>query len=145
MEACLKAFLEKKIPGNDFVINYHIGNSFSGETYFRLVGDGNYELWSTVTEGRQKKTYSGQIKVEQVQQIVESFLDAEVWKAKHFHKKPSHDDPETSIIIGCGSQEFQVALWVSEIRESPQFAKAQQSLLTLVHILSAGEILETGQ
>ena len=145
MKNCLRAYLEERMAASDFVIHYHIGNSFSGETEFMLGGDGNYELWSTVTKGRHRITYSGQVEVEQVKQVAKEFLDAEIWKTEHLREKPIPDDPEASIIIECAGQKFKVVLWVSEIRKSPQFAKAQQSLLTLVHTLSSGEILETGQ
>lgn len=145
MKNCLREYFEKGTEVSDFVIHYHIGNSFSGETEFRLQGGGNYELSSTVTKGRQRKTYTGQVEVEQVKQVVKELLDAEVWKVKHFRDKPGDDDPEASIEIEASGQKFKVVLWVSEIRKSPQFAKAQQELLTLTHTLSAGEILETGQ
>lgn len=144
MKDCLNEYLEKATGVSDFLIHYHIGNSFSGETEFKLKGDGDYELWSTVTKGRQRRTYSGKVNVEQVKQVVKEFSDAEIWEVKHFRDKPGDDDPEASIEIECDGQKFKVALWVSEIRNSPQFAKAQQALLTLAHALSGGEILESG-
>ena len=145
MKDCLNEYFEKQTDVSNFVVHYHIGDSFSGETEFRLEGDGKYELWSTATKGRQRKTYTGQVEVEQVKQMVKEFLDAEVWEVRHFRDKPGDDDPEASIEVECGGQKYRVALWVSEIRKSPQFVKAQQALLTLAHTLSAGEVLESGK
>jgi hypothetical protein len=144
MKNCLQSYIEKRVAASDLAIRYHVGNSFSGETELRLGGDGKYELWSTVTKGRQRKTYSGQLEVEQVEQVAKELLENEIWEIKHFPDGPVPDDPEASIEIECAGQKFKAALWVSEIRKSPRFAKAQQALLTLVHTLSDGEILESG-
>ncbi len=145
MQNSLQAYLDKQIPASDFAIHYHIGDDFSGETDFQLRGDGTYELWSTVTPGRQHRTYSGQVSLAQVEQLVQELLAAEVWQTKHVRDKPGEDDPEASITIEADGQTFQVVLWVSEIRDSPPFARSQQALLTLVHTVSGGEVLEGGQ
>jgi hypothetical protein len=145
MQSSLEGYLEKEIPGADFTLYYHIGDSFSGETDFRLGGDGSYALWSTVTEGRQRRDYTGQLATAQVEALVQDMLAAEIWKVKHVRSKPGEDDPLAIIGAKAGQQDFQVVLWVSEIRRVPSFVEVQDKILRLVHDISAGQVLETGK
>src|SRR5262245_45155261 len=109
MKDCLQAYLEKRVAAPDFAIHYQIGNSFSGETEFRLRGDGRFELWSTVTGGRQPKAYSGLVGVERIEEVAKVLLDAEVWETQHLLDVPVPDDPEASIGIECAGQRVRVA------------------------------------
>lgn len=145
MQDALRAYVEKRPPGSDFLIRYHIGNTFSGETDFRLRGDGAYALWSTVTEGRRKRTYAGQIEEARVERLAALFLESRIWEARHLRQTPAMDDPRATIGVESGGQASEVALWASEIPDSPPFAEAQRELLALIHDLSTGEILEGGR
>jgi hypothetical protein len=145
MEQALRAYLSEGATRPELTIHYHIGNSFSGETELRLRGDGAYELWSTVTQGRQRKTYSGTVEVSRVEELVRKFLEVELWNVRHLGQKRAHDDPEASIGIEINGERFAVALWVSEISQSPAFSQAQQELLSLARDVSAGEVLEQGR
>lgn len=141
----LRAYLKKQVDDRDFTIHYHIGGGLSGKTDFRLQGDGSYELWSTVTKGRERKSYCGQVETSQVEQVVQDMLATKVWQARHLYPTPALDDPDAKIAVKAGDQKSEVVLWVSEIRESPPFQKAQGQLLSLIHDLSQGEVLENGQ
>lgn len=143
MRNSLRAYLQQKIAGNEFMIHYHIGNDFSGETDFRLQGDGSYHLWSTVTQGYLRKSYSGQVAPEQVRKIAQDMLNAKVWRVKHTHPR-GLDDPDVKITVFAKGQKSGVVLWLSEVRESLPFAGIQQKLLEVVHRVSEGEVLENG-
>lgn len=145
MPDSIEKYLDQTINASDFVITYHIGDSFSGETDLILKGDGQYELWSTVTSGREHKTYSGQVDSDQVQDIARKMEEVELWKVSHLRSKPGEDDPEALIGIETGSGRWQVVLWVSEIEQSARFVEVQDKLLALVREVSDGEVLETGR
>ncbi|MGB0385897.1 MAG: hypothetical protein ACPGWR_13845 [Ardenticatenaceae bacterium] len=121
MRNSLKAYLAKQIPNTDFMIHYHIGGGLMGETDLRLRGDGSYELWTTATTRRKRKSYSGQVETSQVEQVVQDMLAAKLWQARHLYARPALDDAEAIISVEAGEQKKQVLLWVSEIRESPLF------------------------
>jgi hypothetical protein len=145
MERSLDAYLAREVPPAEFAVHYRIGDEFSGETEFRLWGDGRYDLRSTVTPGRATRTFAGQAEAAEVEELVRALKEARIWEATHVRTKPGEDDPEASIAVEGAGQEERVALWVSEIRESPPFARAQQALLALIRRLSGGEVLEGGQ
>ena len=145
MRKSLRAYRAKKVAAQDFAIHYHIGGGLSGETDFRLWGDGNYDLWSTVTKGRQRKSYCGQMESCLVDEVVEQMLATKVWQVRHLYPTPALDDPDAMIAVKAGNQKSEVVLWVSEIRESPPFQKVQEQLLSLIHDVSQGEVLENGQ
>ena len=145
MPKSLKAYLSKKISASDFVIHYYIAGGFSGATDFRLRGDGSYELCSNVTQGHQKKSYSGQLATLKVEQIAQKMLETRVWRVDHLYPTPALDDAGARIVVESASQKSEVVLWISEIRERPPFAAVQKQLLSLVHEVSAGEILENGR
>ena len=141
----LKAFLEKKIAKSDFAIHYYMGGGLGGETDFRLQGDGAYELWSTVTEERQRKSYCGQVAPCQVEELVQDMLMTQVWQVRHEPKSRGLDEPGAMIEVMASGRKSSVILWLSEIRESPPFVAVQQRLLCLIHQLSVGEVLESGR
>jgi hypothetical protein len=145
MQDALQAYVDKRTPGSAFLMRYHIGNTFSGETDFRLRGDGTYDLWSTVTEGRRRRTYAGRIEDARVERLAALFLESRIWEAHHLRQKPAMDDPRATIAVESGGQASEVSLWASEIPDSPPFATAQRELLALIHDLSMGEILEGGR
>ena len=141
MHKSLKAYQSQKISDTDFAIHYHIGNDFCGETDFRLQGNGTYDLWTTVTNGRQKKSYSGQVAVCEVEQVVEEMLANRIWQVRHIYPMRALDDPGAKIAIEAANQKFEVMLWASEIEESPPFAAVQGELLSLIHEVSQGQVL----
>ena len=145
IESDLGKYLDGTTNRSEFVIRYHIGDDFSTETQFDLRGDGAFDLWSTATHGRQRRTFSGQLDINQVQQVVTALQETRFWEVQHIKTHPGEDDPEASIAVTAGGDSFQVTLWVSEIRHSPIFNKAQQLLLALVHEISGGQVLENGQ
>jgi hypothetical protein len=145
MHDTLSGYLSKNIRASDFSIHYHIGDDFSGETDFRVKGNGEYSLWSTVTEGRQRRTYKGELPPSEVEELATKLLQADLDSVKHVHPRPGEDDPEATISIAHGNKKSQATLWTSEIRECPPFAAAQKSLLALVQRVSRGEVLEAGQ
>ena len=81
----LKRYLNKLIVPADFTIHYYIAGGLSGETDLQLRGDGHVELWSTVTEGYERKSYSGEVSVSRVEQIASLMLTTKIWRAKHDH------------------------------------------------------------
>lgn len=145
MEQSVQAHSANQTPNDADLLVYHIGDEFSGETEFRIKGDGDYYLQSTVTAGRESKTYTGRIDPTQVAELVTALQQAGVWEVRHIRSRPGEDDPEASLTLESGGTTTRVALWVSEIRESPQFTQAQQALLPLIRRLSNGEVLEGGQ
>lgn len=145
MPRSLNAYLKNEITGSDFAIHYYIGGGLGGKTDFRLRGDGSYQLWSTATRGRLKKSYCGQVPTCQVEQVAERMLATRVWKVRHDHASRWLDDAGAKICVFAKGQESEVMLWLSEVRESPPFTTAQNQLLSLIHDISAGEVLENGQ
>lgn len=140
----LNAYLEKKIVKSDFAIHYYMGGGLGGETDFRLQGDGAYELWSTVTEERQRKSYCGQVPPCRVEDLVQNMLMTQVWQVRHEPKSRGLDEPGAMIAVTASGRESSVILWLSEIRESLPFIAVQRRLLCLIHELSMGEVLESG-
>jgi hypothetical protein len=145
MEQALRSYLDQQSARAELVIEYQIGNSFSGETELTLRGDGAYELWSTVTQGRQRKNYSGVIEVSRVEELLRKILEVELWNVRHLDEKRRQDDPGASIAVEINGEKFKVVLWVSEISRSPSFSQVQEKLLSLVNELSSGEVLENGR
>jgi hypothetical protein len=141
----LRAFVEHQLPRHELLVSYHIGDEFSGDTAFRLHGDGGYELQSSVTRGRKLLSFSGQIGSDMVEELVRGLLASKVWEANHSHVQPGEDDPEASLTVQTPGHTSNIILWISEIRDNPQFARAQELLLDLIHKLSQGEVLENGQ
>src|SRR4051794_10706665 len=129
MDESLKAYLDGKLPPAHFAIRYQIGDDFSGQTDLRLRGDGEYKLDSTVTEGRQRKTYDGQVPADRVIVVARELQSARVWEVSHVHPRPGEDDPEAIIAVEAADKRAQVVLWVSEIGECPPFAQVQAALL----------------
>lgn len=145
MQTVLNEYLDQEITGSEITFYYHIGDSFSGETDFRLQGDGNYKVWSTVTQGRQRKEYSGKIEFSEVAALAQKMLAVKIWEVKHIRAKPGEDDPQAVIGVLAGEQDYQVILWVSEISQSTPFEEVQRSILDIVYKVSQGEVLEVGR
>jgi hypothetical protein len=145
MHDSIEEYLDQAISTSEFAIYYHIGDSFSGETDLLLKGDGQYELWSTVTQGRQRKEYTGQLVPERVREIAKTMQTVQLWEVKHVRAKPGEDDPDAIIGVQTGTARSEVVLWVSEISQSPAFSEVQDRLLSLIHDVSDGEVLESGR
>lgn len=145
MENTLKLYLENGLDAQDFMIHYHIGNSFSGETNFELRGDGAYALWSTVTEGRQRREYNGTTERQQVAEIAQTMLALRLWEVKHVAKERGLDNPEVRITVSAKDETFSVVLWANETAKVAAFKKVQNKILHLIHSLSNGEVLEVGR
>ena len=145
MKQELNLILKNGISNSDFRIQYKKGNSFSGETDFNLDSDGTCEVWSTVTKGRLKKSFEGQLLEEEIQELLKMFLSAKLWKTKHNPSKQREDDSLASIIVFVGEKKYDNSLWVSEIRNCPNFDNPQQAILRIIKNISKGEILENGR
>ncbi|MBZ0304317.1 MAG: hypothetical protein K8J31_31565 [Anaerolineae bacterium] len=145
MQDLLNAYLSRQIPAADLTITYHIGDDFSGETYLELRGDGVYELWSTATAGRQRRSYSGQTDQAAVENLARSMIEQRLWEVQHVRSKPGEDDPLVSIQVATPANRAEVLLWISEVRQVAAFAAVQAELLDLIHSLSNHEILEGGR
>lgn len=145
MENIIIAYLNGQLSSTDLEVHYHVGSSFSGETDFHLYGDGTYQLWSTVTQDRQRREYSGQLNTAEVHELVRTMLSVKLWEVKHISTERGLDNPEARIIITSGKESFPVVLWVSEIDEVPAFDEVQEKILTLVRRVSGGEVLEIGR
>ena len=144
MRAWLQGYLAGQVPPAELTILYHIGDEFSGETDFRLRGDGAYTLWSTATSGRARRDFAGQVERGAVQEVARALIDARIWDVHHVRSLPGDDDPESRIAVRKGDTQQTVALWVSEIGERPAFAEAQEAILNLIRAVSRGEVLEVG-
>jgi hypothetical protein len=144
MSKNLRAYLKKEVDDRDFTIHYYMGGGLGGETSFYLLGDGSVELWSTVTKGHERKIYSGQLPVSQVEQVVQEMLAVKIWRVRH---EPSTrlDDAKVMVSVKGRGQKSIVMLWASEIRESPPFMAVQRSLLGLIRQISKGEVLENAR
>lgn len=150
MRNSFEAYLLKEIAKTDFMIHYHIGGGLMGETDLRLRGDGAYDLWTTATPRRKRKSYFGQVNISQVEQVVQDMLAVKLWQVRHLYAIPALDDPEAIISVEAGEQKNQVLLWVSEIRESPPFFSVREQLEALIDDLSRGtgqreEVVKNGQ
>lgn len=144
MRRLLEAYLKKEIASADLTIHYVIAGGLGGETNFRLHGDGRYELYSNVTLSHQRKRYSGQVSVSQVENVAQKMLATKIWQVWHDHESRGLDESGAKITVAAHGQKSEVMLWVSEIRESPAFARVQRQLLSLIHEISQGEVLEKG-
>jgi hypothetical protein len=145
LEDALNAFLDTPISPSGFAIHYRIGDAFSGETELHLQGDGAYELWSTATQGRERRTYEGAVDEALVRELAGELREAKVWQAAHVRSKPREDDPLAEIVVEADQLKGKVELWVSEIADSAPFRTAQERLLGVVRELSEGEVLEAGR
>ena len=145
MEELLNGYLDGSIVPGDFVLRYHIGDSFSGETRLELRGDGAYDASSTATAGRTPRSYSGHIPSDEVEALGRALRDARVWEARHVRSKPREDDPPASLSVSADSRAAEVTLWLSEVGRVPQFATAQDAVLALIRRISGGEVLESGR
>jgi hypothetical protein len=145
LEDALNAFLDGSTSPAGFAIHYRIGDAFSGETELHLQGDGAYELWSTATHARERRTYEGSVDEALVRELAGELREAKVWQAAHLRSKPREDDPLAEIAAEADQLNGHVELWVSEIADSAPFRTAQEHLLRLVHELSGGEVLEVGR
>ncbi len=145
MEALLTGYLDGTIAPADLVVCYRIGDAFSGETGLDLRGDGTYDAFSTATAGRQRRTYRGQLSVDDARALVRALCDARVWEARHVRSKPREDDPLASLSVTADGADAAVELWVSEIDRVPPFAAAQDAVLDVIRRISGGEVLESGR
>jgi hypothetical protein len=145
MENILTRYLRGQLLPTDLKVHYHVGSAFSGETDFHLHGDGTYQLWSTVTQNRQRREYSGQLNTKDVHELVQMMLSVRLWEVKHISPERGRDNPEARITIISGGESFPVILWVSEIDEVPAFDEVQEKILMLVRLVSANEVLEVGR
>jgi hypothetical protein len=125
-------------------LGYHVGSEFYGETDARFQADGRYELWSTVTEGRQRREFSGQCGPEDIRELVSLVAREELWAVHHVRPTQTDDDALARLEAGDGIRHGASELWVSEVESVPSFARVQDAVLELVRRLSAGSILETG-
>jgi len=85
------------------------------------------------------------IEVSRVEELLRKILAVELWNVRHLDEKRRHDDPGASIAVEIDGEKFKVVLWASEISRSPSFSQVQEKLLSLVHELSSGEVLENGR
>jgi hypothetical protein len=145
MREWLQAYLDGTLSPDDIAILYHVGDEFSGETDFRLHGDGVFSLWSTVTAGRARRDYTGRVDQKQVGDVARALLRGQVWNVRHVRAIPGDDDPEVRIAVQSGDSLAEVILWVSEVNHRPAFADAQRSLIELIREVSRGEVLEVGR
>ncbi|MDQ7024011.1 MAG: hypothetical protein Q9P44_00455 [Anaerolineae bacterium] len=145
MEDTLRAYSAGDIAADTVTIDYSIGDSFSGETHLQLQGNGDYELWSTAISGRQRKEYSGSIEAAQVETLVQSMIENQIWQVSHVRDKPSEDDPLAIIRVTVNDNSSEVQLWISEIRSVLAFDTVQNEILTLIRAMSNDEILESGR
>lgn len=104
MQEWLQGYLGGTISPHELTISYHIGDEFSGETDFQLGGDGTYALWSTVTRGRARRTFRGQVDHSEVRVLVQEFLDTEIWNVRHVQCIPGDDDPEAVIAVSAAKR-----------------------------------------
>jgi hypothetical protein len=145
LEALLNGYLEGTVAPADLVVRYHIGDSFTGETGLDLRGDGSYDAFSTATAGRQRRSYRGQLSVDDARSLVRALRDARIWEARHVRSKPREDDPLASLSVAAHGGDAAVELWVSEIELVPPFAAAQAAVLDVIRRISGGEVLESGR
>lgn len=145
MENSLNTYLNDQILPVALSVYYHIGNEFQGATDFHLRGDGAYQLWSTVTQDRQRRNYSGQLKITDVQELVRVMRSVQLWTVKHIFTERGRDNSEVRIVVTAGEESFTVVLWVMEIEEVPAFDKVQEEILILIRRISGGEVLEAGR
>jgi len=145
MQASIEGFLDGSAPDGDFALEYHIGNSFSGETRLRLRGTGDYEAFSTVTEGRRQLDFQGRLERARVERLVAALRDARVWEARPADRERMLDDPLAAIVVSRGGEEDRVALPASHISAVAPFAAAQAAILELVREVSGGAVLEAGR
>jgi hypothetical protein len=125
VEALLNGYLDGTVAPADLVVRYRIGDSFTGETGLDLRGDGTYDAFSTVTAGRQRRSYRGQLPVDDARSLVRALRDARFWEARHVRSKPREDDPLASLSVAAGGRDAAVEVWVSEIELVPPFAAAR--------------------
>lgn len=145
MKEWLQAYLDGKLSPDEIELLYHIGDDFSGETDFRLRGDGDFALWSTVTAGRARRDFAGRVDPEEVKIVARALLDAQLWTVQHLRSIPGEDDPEARIAVQKGGESAVAVLWVSEVKDVAAFAEAQKVLLDLIWQVSGGEVLEVGR
>ncbi len=145
MEQALKAFLDGILDPEEFEIHYHIGGGLWGETEAHLRGTGAYRLSSTVTDGRQLRTYAGRVDTAEVRELTRVALRVRLWEAGHVADRRGRDNPDARIDVTAGAETYPVVLWVSETDEVPAFNEVQQRILDLVRRLSGGEVLEVGR
>jgi hypothetical protein len=145
VEALLNGYLDGTVAPADFVVRYRIGDSFSGETGLDLHGDGTYDAFSTATAGKQRRSYRGQLSIDDVQALVRALHEARIWEARHVRSKPREDDPLASLSVTADGRDATVMLWVSEIGRVPPFAAAQDAVLDVIRRISGGEVLESGR
>ena len=145
MEEALVTYLLDASADDALTIAYHVGDGFSGETDLILEGNGDYRLWSTVTQGRQRRNYSGAVPVETVQALVREIVRVRLWEVDHVVRDRGRDNPETRIDVRVGEDGFSAVLWVSEVDDVPPFDEIQQQILALARSLSDGDVLEVGR
>ena len=124
MRRLLSSYLNKEIASADLTIHYYIAGGLGGETNFRLHGDGRVELYSNVTSHHQRKRYSGQVSVSQVENVVQ--------------KMQGPGSGKFGIIMPIG---VSTNLGENGCRGSA-FAKVQRQLFSLIHEVSQEEVLE---
>lgn len=128
-----------------FWLDYRIGSEFYGETSAHFEADGTYDLWSTVTEGRERRQFSGQHDPRDIGDIV-ALIDREhLSTVRHVRPNQADDDSLATVDIGDATSRARVELWVSEIESVPAFARVQAAVLDLIRRLSDGTILEAGR
>src|SRR3954451_3382112 len=114
LQASLEA-LSAATAGEGERLRYHIGSSFAGETSLEIGASGDYELWSTVTEGRRRREFGGRLAPERFGRLLGELVAARVWEARPVRERRRMDDPVAS--IGVGSESVEVP--ASEIPEVP--------------------------
>ncbi len=144
MEDILNKYLSGKIEDYELIIKYHTGNSFLGETFFELKGDGSYKLWSTVTRKRRKREFTGNIDKKLVIELVEIILKKKIWEIKHINPNPADDDAEAIISVQEKNNVFSAVLWISEIRNVEEFKEVINVIIKIIRDISHNKILESG-
>ena len=144
MEKILKKYLAGQITDNELNVEFHIGNSFLGETFFELKGEGSYKLWSTVTRRRKKKEFTGTLDKKKVAELVDFILKKKIWEIKHINPNPADDDAEVIITVRETNNTCRTVLWISEIKDVEPFKEVVNKIIAIIRDISNDEILESG-
>ena len=144
MEETLRKYIDNQIADNYITISYQIGNSFLGETFFEITGEGNYLLWSTVTKGRKKIELSGKLDKKEVVELANLIIKNKIREVKHINQHPADDDAESVIAVKEGDKAFKSVLWNSEVGQVKPFEEVVKQIILLINRISKGKILESG-
>lgn len=145
MKNILHSYIQTSDSSGDFVLKYQIGDPFSGLTDFQINGKGQFKLSSNATQGREQLNLDGNAGAEKVAELARKILDAQLWKAESKEEIRVPGDTVSSISISNGNEESKIDLWLSELKNNPEYVTSQEAILKLVHEVSGGKVLETGR